>query len=224
MDSPNQNADDWQGSPNQNADDWQHSPNQNADDWQSWADVYGPEWTLDFAHLTDTPTAHTSEVPRGFDEGWPAYINRNTAESGTPRGGGTDQYYQSVSGSQSTPSVHTPAHYAAQTCGTGNVSTFEAVFPDLSLSPRTNPPYSGQRLQVQRPRFEGDLYAATWVQGEGTERAGWCGYCSDWYKLKDSTFVGSHPPSNNTTLTDNHVTEVPHAIHTRHSLFHRPTD
>lgn len=43
-------------------------------------------------------------------------------------------------------------------------------------------------LHQQDPRFDGDLYTASWVRGEGAERAGWCGYCSSWLKLKDSAY------------------------------------
>lgn len=40
----------------------------------------------------------------------------------------------------------------------------------------------------QGPRFQGDLYTAPWVRGEGAERSGWCRFCSIWFKLKDSAY------------------------------------
>lgn len=73
-------------------------------------------------------------------------------------------------------------------CGTSEETT--TLYPGVSQMQRTNPPgESGQRLQLQKPRFEGDLYTAPWVRGESAERAGWCGFCSTWHKLKDSAFV-----------------------------------
>lgn len=70
--------------------------------------------------------------------------------------------------------------------------TLRALFPSPSL-PRTEPTRlyddNGQLLfQQQQPRFEGDLYAALWVRGEGVSREGWCGFCSTWHRLKDSAY------------------------------------
>ena len=66
----------------------------------------------------------------------------------------------------------------------------QSLFP--SLPSRANPPSThddtGQLLQKQTPKFAGDLYTALWIRGEGTERAGWCGFCCKWYKLKDSAY------------------------------------
>ncbi|KAF2767702.1 hypothetical protein EJ03DRAFT_141323 [Teratosphaeria nubilosa] len=42
--------------------------------------------------------------------------------------------------------------------------------------------------QPQNPRFEGDLYTAQWTRGDGPDRFGWCGYCSSWWRLKDSAY------------------------------------
>ena len=55
---------------------------------------------------------------------------------------------------------------------------------------RLDPPTSqvGGKLRQQSPRFKDDLYTATWVRGEGAQRAGWCGYCSSWHTLKDSAY------------------------------------
>lgn len=68
----------------------------------------------------------------------------------------------------------------------------QALFPSPTL-PRIAPPclYDNNvspPLQKQNPRFEGDLYAALWVRGEGASRAGWCGFCASWHKLKDSAY------------------------------------
>ena len=64
----------------------------------------------------------------------------------------------------------------------------ETRLPEFdSLLPRSDPPYM-PGLQKQTPRFEGDLYTAPFIKGEGVERAGWCGFCCSWHKLKDSAF------------------------------------
>lgn len=46
--------------------------------------------------------------------------------------------------------------------------------------PPTDHTESG-RLRRQKPRFAGDEYTASWVRGEGIDRAGWCGLCASWY-------------------------------------------
>lgn len=67
----------------------------------------------------------------------------------------------------------------------------QVLFPSPPL-PRKEPPClcdaNGQPLQKQNPRFEGDLYAALWIRGEGVSRAGWCGFCGTWHRLKDSAY------------------------------------
>ena len=56
--------------------------------------------------------------------------------------------------------------------------------------PRSDPPHSryDSKIHRQAPRFGDDLYTAQWIRGEGTERAGWCGICSTFHKMKDSAF------------------------------------
>jgi len=43
-------------------------------------------------------------------------------------------------------------------------------------------------LHQQSPRFDGDLYTTGFVRGRGRDRSGWCGYCSCWFRLKDSAY------------------------------------
>lgn len=70
-----------------------------------------------------------------------------------------------------------------------------ALFP-LPTLPRHDPPTlhapDGQPLQKLTPRFEGDLYQALWIRGEGAFREGWCGHCPSWHKLKDSAYWYVH--------------------------------
>ena len=68
-------------------------------------------------------------------------------------------------------------------------STGTTWWPDVfdRVPPCLDPPDTGN-LQSQAPRFEGDLYTAPYIKGEGVERAGWCGFCSSWHKLKDSAY------------------------------------
>jgi len=49
-----------------------------------------------------------------------------------------------------------------------------------------------RNLYKQNPRFVGDLYTAPWVRGTGSDRAGWCTFCSSWLKLKDSAYWVTH--------------------------------
>ncbi|TKA78211.1 hypothetical protein B0A55_03768 [Friedmanniomyces simplex] len=64
-----------------------------------------------------------------------------------------------------------------------------ALFPDLSLNRSSpSPPHGHAHMRQQSPRFEGDLYAALWVSGDGAGRTAWCGYCSSWHKLRDSAY------------------------------------
>jgi hypothetical protein len=64
------------------------------------------------------------------------------------------------------------------------------LFPSLSTDSRLEPTdfKDDPTLQKRDPRWEGDLYTARWVRGDGAERAGWCGYCPSWHKLKDSAY------------------------------------
>lgn len=44
-------------------------------------------------------------------------------------------------------------------------------------------------LPRQQPtRWAGDLYTPTYVRGDGSTRAGWCGHCASWLTLKDSAY------------------------------------
>ncbi|KAM0720534.1 hypothetical protein Q7P37_004670 [Cladosporium fusiforme] len=55
--------------------------------------------------------------------------------------------------------------------------------PARTLSP-TDPLYPRQ----QPSRWIGDLYTPTYVRGDGSNRAGWCGNCPSWLTLKDSAY------------------------------------
>ena len=61
---------------------------------------------------------------------------------------------------------------------------------ETATQQHTDPPNVGTRtIYQQMPRFEGDLYTARWIRGEGADRAGWCGFCRTWLNMKDSTYV-----------------------------------
>jgi hypothetical protein len=57
---------------------------------------------------------------------------------------------------------------------------------------KTGPPMeadeNGCKPRKQSPRFVGDQYTPGWTLGDGIERAGWCGECGKWHKLKDSAY------------------------------------
>ncbi|KXT03889.1 hypothetical protein AC578_8946 [Pseudocercospora eumusae] len=61
-------------------------------------------------------------------------------------------------------------------------------FSSLPSDPPVSTFQGEQRLKRQSPRFSGDQYTARWVRGEGIDRAGWCGVCSSWHRLKDSAY------------------------------------
>ncbi|EMD01128.1 hypothetical protein BAUCODRAFT_61818 [Baudoinia panamericana UAMH 10762] len=59
----------------------------------------------------------------------------------------------------------------------------QAVTVSLPLFPllpvfRTNPPAKTPNVRSQNARSEQDFYTAAWICGEGSYRAGWCGWCS----------------------------------------------
>ncbi|KAI7000134.1 hypothetical protein KC360_g738 [Hortaea werneckii] len=60
--------------------------------------------------------------------------------------------------------------------------------PPRKSSAAPNSPQYGCTLHEQPTRSPNDLYTAQWVRGERTTRAGWCGYCCTWYRLKDSAY------------------------------------
>jgi hypothetical protein len=81
------------------------------------------------------------------------------------------------------------ARLDSTTSTTDNGQTTASLF-STALGAKVDPPYAShdQGIQRQRPRFDGDVYTASWVRGEGHERAGWCGFCSTWHKMRDSAF------------------------------------
>ncbi|GAB1726609.1 hypothetical protein NU195Hw_g8302t1 [Hortaea werneckii] len=64
---------------------------------------------------------------------------------------------------------------------------FNKLPPRMSNVAPNSPDYDST-LHEQPPRSPNDLYTAQWVRGERTTRAGWCGYCCTWYRLKDSAY------------------------------------
>ncbi|KAI7334102.1 hypothetical protein KC315_g3923 [Hortaea werneckii] len=64
---------------------------------------------------------------------------------------------------------------------------FDKLSPRMSSAAPNSPEYDCT-LHEQPRRSPNDLYTAQWVRGERTTRAGWCGYCCTWYRLKDSAY------------------------------------
>lgn len=171
------------------------------DNWETW--VYGSDWTSDYTYYAENPTRRSSEGFRDFDGGWSTAISHSTGGNDMRYAREGDQPLPQACKTEEDTSSSTLAHQGFQQHAPSNMFTLATIiFPDLSTLHRTDPSYSGQKLQRQKPRFEGDMYTALWVQGEGTERAGWCGFCSTWHKLKDSAFVRYNPPPNNCPLAD----------------------
>ncbi|CAK1355291.1 unnamed protein product [Cercospora beticola] len=103
----------------------------------------------------------------------------------TPNGAGAERLVQEVNG-QTGHFLNTSGYHHSSDTG----SEF-AVNGD-SRGWRTEPTCPGPLAELmprrQSPRFAGDEYTARWVRGYGTDRAGWCGFCSSWHKLKDSAY------------------------------------
>jgi len=146
----------------------------------SISDTWNPSWqATGVDHVYRTLSADAVEVvdhgPRDslswsmLDVYWTQELTHRTAPKLDPGG----LPFESIA----VKPVNNPAQ---------NVSV-ASLFPDLSLD-RSTPLAQASRIRRQSPRFEGDLYAALWVSGEGADRIGWCGYCSSWHKLKDSAY------------------------------------
>lgn len=50
----------------------------------------------------------------------------------------------------------------------------------VRMDPPLQPGHDGTIPRRQNPKFASDEYTARWVQGDGTDREGWCGLCSSW--------------------------------------------
>ncbi|KAK3055657.1 hypothetical protein LTR09_003578 [Extremus antarcticus] len=97
---------------------------------------------------------------------------------------------------------------------TTEVEATPATLFNTPLKPRTDPPFAcnDQRIQQQRPRFDGDQYTALFVRGQGIDRAGWCGYCSSWHKMKDSAFWYHIHYSHGISCTTGHPFRPPNDV------------
>lgn len=169
-------------------------------DWEAWTALYGPDWVPEYSHDLNVIGDYqgnwanmggTAAVNNSNNVGPEEPLWFDTPSTSTARDASMSP---SARPSSSSVLVHpSPTQQEPNTTSTP-VTT---LFPDLSIVQRTEPPYSSSyKLQRGRPRFEGDLYTALWVRGESTERAGWCGFCSSWRRLKNSTYVSCRSPPN----------------------------
>ena len=78
--------------------------------------------------------------------------------------------------------------------------------PPRRLEPQSHDSSADISLRQQTPRSGGDLYTAQWTRGERADRAGFCGYCCSWFKLKDSAYwvsiewpLTSYPPTDDSS-------------------------
>ena len=151
--------------------DWMNSPYGSFDEsWEEWDDEGWHDWRL---YLDDNSQSH----PLGFD-----CVGTNAHNAS-----GTQCYV----GAQQNPRIQDRVEPTTRLDGNKQqpADAGSDLFSPLLL-PRTKPTdsMSDQRLQGQHPRFDGDLYTAEWIRGEGSDRAGWCGFCSSWHRMKDSAF------------------------------------
>lgn len=92
------------------------------------------------------------------------------------------------------PSTSQPSRHDLQTHGLSlehlTPSTPATQPPRLHIPPQTHntTPNDPLHPRQQPPRWIGDLYTPTYVRGDGSNRAGWCGHCASWLTLKDSAY------------------------------------
>lgn len=157
---------------------------QNLDVWAAWASL---KWSMESQNLSNNEaydieyddlltdySQHQPELPPGNSQQYyldPSNVPNQAIDCvGQP----SQAWEQPSTGSMASPPVCC-SHGMSLPRSFGN------------LPPRLDPPDT-HGLQTQSPRFEGDLYTAPFIKGEGVERAGWCGFCSSWHKLKDSAY------------------------------------
>lgn len=197
-------------------------------DWDSgaWIDPYESEWT--YHPQPDDQTSHGGCPPtNGDNEAWVDYLTAWSLSHEHTAGSDTNATGPAYHGSAADVSSHIASAQIHQSdldgslcCEQSRDNVNEPLCGDTFRSPmqRSDPPGT-PGMQRQRPRFEGDLYTAPWVRGEGTERAGWCSFCSTWHRLKDSAFwyAASCPGGRMRTQADiDTLTKVPHALLARH--------
>lgn len=108
------------------------------------------------------------------------------------------------------------------TSDVGAPSDFFQQLPTSRLDPPLDDSQPNASLRKQKPRSEGDLYAAQWIRGERSDRAGWCGYCCLWFKLKDSAYWVRVEPMLDMAAAVLTSVLVSHALYARHQLRERP--
>lgn len=192
----------------------------NSESWIEWPD--SSDWTLDYGYLEDfgfhlggvehlddlrvspsTQDDHTSEpIGRGqnhfriasmsADEPWPLLWDDWDAAK-LQDAQRTTSSTAGIPNNQSISQTHTtkPPRDTNESCPN------ECQFMTALKDPTDPPSAERASLHKQDARWESDLYTARWIRGDGTDRAGWCAFCSTWYKLKDSAYVSwvSHSPS-----------------------------
>lgn len=122
-------------------------------------------------------TLQSASHSRLLGEAGATYDEQHDPWSGVPvAAGGHTKHYRASSYFGTPPDTRHSAHSSSMPTSGSAV--------DQPSQSRTEPPMttsSGEsRPRRQSPRFSGDEYTATWVRGEGIDRAGWCGLCSSW--------------------------------------------
>lgn len=147
-----------------------------------------------YAHDADTTgpsdigqsNSQSSFSKRDFDH---LYNNINSSYAPQPLASSTatpapqpipdNRYASQAIQTRYSPNVSTPIPPSFQ-----HEASRSAHAPPAKDSSANNP-----SLPRQQPnRWAGDLYTPTYVRGDGSTRAGWCGYCASWLTLKDSAY------------------------------------
>lgn len=151
--------------------------------WESWTtEVYASDLMPDYTFYAENSAPDHSTAFMEVDENWVTDATHNPRNASATYDGHSHQPWQHTPGTEHSGSRSVWSSQNPQ------ADMITAVFPDATRLHKSDPPQTHD-VERRKPRCEGDLYTALWIQGKGVERAGWCGYCFTWHKLKDSAFV-----------------------------------
>ena len=197
---------------------YMNSPYRSSEGWDDWLELNGSDWTFDYDVLQDSDANLIQGALPGVTQRYCAdfngYTRNGTGTSQvlleTPDARGETGAAWASSMLRSNRETDRALPHQASSFPPGLLSANCTQIPENTINPprehnaassgftlfdaptppRTDPPnVDGETLHEGKPRFEGDLYTPRWIRGEGANREGWCGFCSSWYKRKDSAYV-----------------------------------
>ncbi|KAF7191209.1 Meiotic expression up-regulated protein 26 [Pseudocercospora fuligena] len=141
-------------------------------------------------HGYDVPCSYPSQSVSEIDAKFSPRSPQDTSSAGNPSQVTWARFVGDSNGnSNSYPHCASDASVSNAAFSSSAMATgSDFDFSSLGSDPPMSTSQGEQRPRRQSPRFSGDRYTARWVRGEGIDRAGWCGVCSSWHKLKDSAY------------------------------------